>query len=57
MEEAYFLLMKLYAEIENSHASVHYQFRRLKTVLMEELNVEPSPAITEWYMNWKNNKE
>lgn len=57
VEEAYFLLMKLYAEIENSHASVHYQFRRLKTVLMEELNVEPSPAITEWYMNWKNNKE
>lgn len=58
VEEAYFSLMKIYAENENNHSSVHYHFHRLKTVLMEELNVEPSPAITDWYMNWKNkNKE
>lgn len=54
VEEAYYSLMKICAENRKNHSSVHYHFHRLKTVLLEELNVEPSPAITEWYINWKN---
>jgi Response regulator containing CheY-like receiver and SARP domains len=50
-EEAHFALMKIYAAM-NNHLSVHLQYRLLTTVLMDELNEQPSPYITEWYRQW-----
>lgn len=56
-EEAHFALMKIYAAM-NNHLSVNRQFRLLTSQLMEELNEQPSPYITEWFNNWSDeNKE
>jgi len=56
-EEAHFELMKIYASM-NNRLSVHLQYRLLTTVLLEELNEQPSPYITKWYHRWKQeNKE
>jgi|HigsolmetaGSP12D_1036236.scaffolds.fasta_scaffold00105_4 two-component SAPR family response regulator len=55
-EEAYFALMKLYAEMKNP-LLVHRQYRLLTKVLLEELNERPRPYITEWYRNWSRSLE
>lgn len=56
-EEAHFALMKIYAAI-NNHLSVNRQYRQLTSELLEELNEQPSPYITEWFNNWSDeNKE
>ncbi|GIQ71146.1 response regulator [Xylanibacillus composti] len=55
-EEAHFALMKLYAAA-NNHLSVHRQYRWLTTILQEELGEEPSPYITEWYTQWRQDNE
>ncbi|GAA4721962.1 response regulator [Brevibacillus fulvus] len=55
-EEAHFALMKIYAAM-NNRVSVHFQYRQLSTLLMEELNELPSPAINDWYLEWKETKE
>ncbi|MCM3699327.1 response regulator [Paenibacillus macerans] len=47
-EAPYFALMKIFA-LQQNFAMVHRQYRELATVLKEELNVEPSQYITEWY--------
>ncbi|CAM4523001.1 response regulator [Paenibacillus macerans] len=47
-EAPYFALMKIYA-LQQNFAMVHRQYRELAAVLKEELNVEPSHYITEWY--------
>jgi two-component system LytT family response regulator len=51
-EESYYALMKLY-DVVQERAAVEEQYRRLMSVLMDELDLEPSSAITEWYTNWK----
>lgn len=57
VEEAHFALMKIYADMKN-HVLVNRQYRRLTTVLKDELNEDPSPYIKEWYGQWENeNKE
>ncbi|MGG4145795.1 response regulator [Paenibacillus algorifonticola] len=52
-EEAYFALMQLYAS-KGNHLMVNQQYHALTTVLMEELNEQPSAYITEWYKEWKS---
>lgn len=47
-EEAHFSLMKLYAKIGDSKL-VTKQYRNLTKVLAEELSIEPSNYIKEWY--------
>lgn len=54
-EEANFFLMRIFATIGN-RSSVDRQYCQLKEVLREELNELPSPSITKWYTNWKENK-
>ncbi|WP_284645670.1 response regulator [Paenibacillus silviterrae] len=55
-EEAHFALMKLYADMGQSQ-SVHRQYEQLLNVLWEDLGAMPSHAITNWYQQWKSNKE
>lgn len=56
-EEAYFFLMKIFADM-GRHSSVHKQYDQLTSVLWNELQEQPNPAITEWYRLWKQkNKE
>jgi len=55
-EEAHFELMKLYAVLNNSQ-SVHRQYQLLMTVLEKELDEQPSQHITEWYLNWQQEKK
>ncbi|OUQ87021.1 response regulator receiver protein [Brevibacillus brevis] len=56
-EEAYFFLMKIFADMDR-HSSVHKQYDQLTSVLWNELQEQPNPAITEWYQLWKQkNKE
>jgi two-component system LytT family response regulator len=56
-EDAHFALMKIYSSI-NNHLSVKRQYRLLTSILLEELNEQPSPYITEWFYNWnEENKE
>lgn len=50
-EDACFILMKLYAKLQYG-ILVHHQYERLKASL-EELNMEVSPQIEEWYHNFK----
>ncbi|GGH87924.1 two-component SAPR family response regulator [Pullulanibacillus pueri] len=56
-EEAHFSLMKLYAKL-NYPPAVDQQYSILNNALLEELDITPSPYISEWYAIWKNkNKE
>ncbi|QRG66287.1 response regulator [Brevibacillus choshinensis] len=55
-EEAHFELMKLYASLNNSPA-VHRQYQALATVLENELDERPSQMITDWYLQWKQEKK
>lgn len=51
-ERAYYSLMQIYALLNNG-AQVHLQYSIMSKVLKEEMNVEPSSYITEWYEQWK----
>lgn len=51
-EEAHYALMQIYAA-NGKVLSVHRQYNLLKTVLLDELNEQPSPYITEWYEHWR----
>lgn len=51
-EEAHFALMKIYASRHN-HVSVHRQYDMLKVLMQEELGIQPSPHISNWYSQWK----
>ncbi|MBP3040222.1 response regulator [Bacillaceae bacterium Marseille-Q3522] len=51
-EEAYFALMKIYAELGNQ-LLVKRHYDTLKNILMEELNIQPSTYISKWYHEWK----
>lgn len=51
-ERAYYSLMQIYASLNNG-AQVHMQYSQMSQILREEMNVEPSPYITEWYEQWK----
>ena len=55
VEEAYFLLMKIFASM-NNRLFVHQQYQQLKEVLNKELNEEPNQSITYWYNQWKENR-
>lgn len=55
VEEAYFLLMKIFASM-NNRLFVHQQYQQLKEVLYKELNEEPNQSITYWYNQWKENR-
>ncbi|MDH5163144.1 response regulator [Heyndrickxia oleronia] len=55
VEEAYFLLMKIFASM-NNRLFVHQQYQQLIEVLNKELNVEPNQSITYWYNQWKENR-
>ncbi|MFC0216014.1 response regulator [Paenibacillus chartarius] len=55
-EEAHFCLMQIYASKGNVLA-VNRQYRLLVSVLEQELNERPSPYITEWYRDWKADKQ
>ncbi len=49
--------MKIFADM-GRHSSVHKQYDQLTSVLWNELQEQPNPAITEWYQLWKQkNKE
>jgi two-component system, LytTR family, response regulator len=51
-EEAHFAIMKLHAA-QNQHVSIHRQYKKLTTILLNELHVLPSPYIMEWYESFK----
>ncbi|WP_336638349.1 response regulator [Lysinibacillus fusiformis] len=51
-EENYFILMKLY-DLLNNVAAVEEQYLLLKKALQENLAVEPSEEIENWYKRWK----
>lgn len=55
-EEANFLLMKLFAR-KGNHAAVIRQYSQLEQLLKEELGVQPSPNIREWYELWQKTRE
>ncbi|WP_234007855.1 BTAD domain-containing putative transcriptional regulator [Lysinibacillus sp. FJAT-14745] len=50
-EDSYFTLMKLYALLNNT-AAVEEQYWLLTKMLQEQLAVEPSVEIEEWYKDW-----
>lgn len=52
IEESYFMLMKLYDQLKDSY-NVEYQYRLLKNMLLEEVQVYPSHVVTEWYKQRK----
>ncbi|WP_058305699.1 response regulator [Gracilibacillus massiliensis] len=52
LEESYFELMKLFA-IKKEYREVHIQYQDLTNMLVEELDIEPSTEITNWYFSWK----
>ncbi|MGE8203755.1 response regulator [Heyndrickxia sp. NPDC080065] len=54
-EEACFKLMQIYESMGN-FLSVQQQYEALSTFLLNELNVEPSPHITEWFIGFKKRR-
>lgn len=55
-EEAHFFLMKIFAAL-GRRTSVHKQYEQLKKLLMDEIQVEPMPDITDWYQQWRQENE
>lgn len=53
-EQANFSLMKVYAKLEYG-LLINYQYAQLEKAL-EEIGIEISPNIKEWYVKWKNEK-
>ncbi|MGE7674912.1 response regulator [Lysinibacillus sp. NPDC094403] len=51
-EDSYFTLMKLY-DLLNNAAAVEEQYWLLTKMLQEQLAVEPSEEIEEWYKEWR----
>lgn len=48
MEEAYFQLMKIHLALKN-YGEVKKQYKLLTTQLKEELGIEPSKEVSDWY--------
>lgn len=55
-EEPYLFLMKIYAA-QGNRSSVHLQYQQLCKILHNELHVEPSPKIIEWYHHWSTKEK
>ncbi|QQK78097.1 response regulator [Salicibibacter cibarius] len=53
-EDAHFLLMKLYAKLRIG-LFIDHQYHQL-TKAMEDLGLQVSPNITQWYKQWKSKK-
>lgn len=53
-EQANFSLMKMYAKLEYG-LLVNYQYTQLEKAL-NDIDIDISPDIKEWYMQWKNQK-
>lgn len=51
MEEAYFQLMKIQLALKN-YGEVKKQYKLLTTQLKEELGIEPSKEVSNWYKMW-----
>jgi two-component SAPR family response regulator len=51
-EKAHFALMQIYAS-QQMNNKVLLQYGRLESVMQEELGIEPSIHIIEWYETWK----
>ncbi|MFJ6210518.1 bacterial transcriptional activator domain-containing protein [Lysinibacillus sp. NPDC092081] len=55
-EDSYFTLMKLY-DLLNNAAAVEEHYWLLTKMLQEQLAVEPSEEIEEWYKSWRKMSE
>lgn len=55
-EEAYFFVMKL-NDAMGDFSAVRLQYERLASVLLDELQVAPKPAIEAWYADWIKRRE
>lgn len=55
-ENSYFTLMKLY-DLLNNDAAVEGQYWLLKKMLQEQLAVDPSEEVEDWYKNWRKINE
>lgn len=51
-ETAHLSLMKIYQQL-NQKSLVQQQYNNLKNVLDEDIGIEPSPHIINWYNNWE----
>lgn len=51
-EESYFALMRLHEQL-GEKAAVEEQYRRLRSMLKQELDAEPGEKIVNWYERWK----
>lgn len=54
-EDAFFMLMKLYAYM-NNYQAVELQYKALQQMLRKELGTKPRKEIREWYDHWRNNR-
>ncbi|WP_282940454.1 response regulator [Paenibacillus sp. RC67] len=52
-EDSYLELMNIYARL-NDTDSVDKQYQFMIRILNQEAGVDPTPAILEWYVRWKN---
>jgi len=52
-EEGYWGAMRIYAR-QNDAAGVRRLFGQFTQLLKQDLELEPSPAIKEWYRQWEN---
>jgi len=54
-EDAYFYLMKI-NDKKGTPSAVHYYYSQLKDVLYRDIQEEPNQKITDWYVQWQQNK-
>lgn len=52
-EDIHLLLMQLYAKNKQT-GEVNNQFQKLKSLLDDELGVNPDPSVLKWYEKWLN---
>jgi two-component SAPR family response regulator len=51
LEDSYFMLMKLYARMED-YISVEQQYGKLLDMLKSEYEIKPNRTIEDWYQKW-----
>lgn len=54
-EDGYFGLMKIYAEM-NHDSEVRRLFLQINDILREELDIDPSSELNDWYLRWSADK-